>query len=106
MITPILETDRLILRPIRKEDINPIFNCWMRDENVSRYMFWKATDDIKETEEFVNFELRNIQSDLWYRWIMELKSTSEIIGTSLIYYNDDEGEEHWDISYNLGVKYS
>ena len=105
MITPVLETDRLILRPIRKEDTNSIFDCWMKDEDVSRYMFWKASDDIKEAEGFVNFELGNIKNELWYRWIIELKSTNEIIGTCLIYYNDDEGEEHWDVSYNLGAKY-
>ena len=77
----------------------------MKDENVSKYMWWKASDDIKEARDFVSFELGNIMSDLWYRWIIELKSTNEIIGTCLIFYNDEEGENHWDISYNLGVKY-
>ena len=31
------------------------------------------------------------------------KETDEIIGTCLIYFNDEEN--NWDISYNLGKKY-
>lgn len=100
MITPKLETERLILREIHSEDIMAIFNCWMQDEEVSRYMWWKASDDINEAKEFVEFELGNLENDQWNRWIIVLKDTEEIIGTCLIFFNDEEG--HWDISYNLG----
>lgn len=99
MITPKLETDRLILREIHSDDTEAIFNCWMQDENVSRYMQWKASNDINAAKEFVKFELENLENDKWNRWIISLKSTNEIIGTCLIFFNDDEG--HWDISYNL-----
>ena len=27
-----------------------VINCWMRDEMFQNYMFWKASDDIKEAE--------------------------------------------------------
>ena len=64
MKTPRLETDRLLLREVQENDIEDIFDCWMKDEEVSRYMCWKASDD----------------------------------------YNDDDAENHWDISYNLGKK--
>lgn len=103
MFTPKLDTERLILRPIQIEDIDPIFNCWMQDEDVSRYMYWKASSDINEAQEFVYYELGNIENDRWYRWIISLKHTEEIIGTCLIYFNDEE--KNWDISYNLGKKY-
>lgn len=103
MITPKLETDRLILRKIHLEDINEIFHCWMQDENVSRYMYWKASSDISDIKEFVEFELGNIENDKWNRWIIILKETSEIIGTCLIYFNEEENS--WDISYNLGRRF-
>lgn len=103
MITPKLETDRLILREIHIDDTQAIFNCWMQDENVSRYMLWKASEDINQTKSFVGFELENLENDKWNRWIIVLKNTNEIIGTCLIFFNDDEG--HWDISYNLGKKF-
>ena len=63
--TPRLETDRLLLREVQENDVEDIFDCWMKDEEVSRYMCWKASDD----------------------------------------YNDDDAENHWDISYNLGKKF-
>lgn len=103
MNTPILETERLLLRPVKEDDVTAIFNCWMQDEDVSRYMCWKASSDINEAKEFVSFELGNLENDGWNRWIIELKEIGEIIGTCLIFYNDEE--DNWDISYNLGKKY-
>ena len=44
--TPRLETDRLLLREVQENDVEDIFHCWMKDEEVSRYMCWKASDDI------------------------------------------------------------
>lgn len=103
MITPKLETNRLILREIHLDDTEEIFNCWMQDEDVSKYMWWKASKDINETKDFVEFELGNLENEKWNRWMIVLKSTNEIIGTCLLFFNDDE--EHWDISYNLGKKF-
>lgn len=56
-----------------------------------------------EAKEFVSFELGNLEDDGWNRWIIELKETGEVIGTCLIFDNDEE--ENWDISYNLGKKH-
>lgn len=103
MTTPRLETDRLLLREIHSDDTESIFHCWMQDEDVSRYMCWKASNDINEAKGFVEFELGNLENDKWNRWIIVSKDTNEIIGTCLIFYNDEEG--HWDISYNLGKKF-
>lgn len=102
MITPKLATDRLILRKIHPDDTEAIFNCWMQDENVSRYMWWKASDDVNEAKEFVEFELENLENDKWNRWIIVVKNTKDIIGTCLLFFNDNG---HWDISYNLGKKF-
>ena len=55
-MTERMETERLILRPIRKEDTNEIFACWMNDPEVSRYMMWTA-GDLDTAREFVEFEL-------------------------------------------------
>ena len=34
-----------------------------------------------------------------------LKETGKIIGTCLVFYNEEDDESHWDISYNLGKQY-
>ncbi|MDD6211631.1 MAG: GNAT family N-acetyltransferase [Clostridiales bacterium] len=103
--TPRIETNRLLLREIQETDVKDIFDCWMQDEDVSRYMCWKASCDIAETKNFVRFELGQIENEKWYRWIILLKETGKIIGTCLVFYNEDDNESHWDISYNLGKKY-
>ncbi len=103
MVTPKIETKRLLLRKVSAEDLTDIFECWMQDEDVSRYMCWKASNNIEDAKEFVDFELGQIKSGLWYRWIIVLKETEEVIGTCLIFFNDEEN--NWDISYNLGKKY-
>lgn len=105
MKTPRIETDRLLLREIQETDVNDIFGCWMQDENVSRYMCWKASYDIAETQSFVRFELEQIENEKWNRWIIVLRETGQIIGTCLVFYNEDDVRSHWDISYNLGKKY-
>lgn len=102
-MTPDLETERLMLRKIQSEDVVPVFECWMQDKDVSRYMWWKASDDIDEAKAFVLFELGNLDNDMWNRWIIVVKDTKEIIGTCLIFWNEED--RHFDISYNLGKKY-
>lgn len=103
MVTPELQTDRLLLRPIKIDDMEYIYDCWMQDEDVSRYMCWKASTDLNQTKKFVQFELDNLEKDDWNRWIVTLSQTGEIIGTCLIFFNTDE--HNWDISYNLGKKH-
>ena len=103
MKIPGLKTERLCLREIWKEDIDEIYNCWMQDEEVSRYMWWKASKDIEKTKEFAAYELSQLENERWNRWIIVLEETKEIIGTCLVFYNEEE--DHWDISYNLGKKF-
>ena len=82
MKTPTIETDRLILREVHKEDTDDIFACWMQDEDVSRYMCWKASDDITKTKEFIQRELKQIENDKWNRWIIVLKESGNKSGLS------------------------
>lgn len=39
----------------------------------------------------------------WYRFAVVLNSTDELIGTVLIYYEDEV--ENWEIAYNFGKKH-
>ena len=103
MNTPILETDRLILRPFQEKDAERVFECWECDPDVAKYMFWTSHNDIKKTKEWIAFELGQIEKEDWYRFAIVLKDTSELIGTALIYF--EEEVECWEIGYNLGKKY-
>ena len=54
----------------------------MQDEEVSRYMCWKASDDITKTKEFIQQELEQIENDKWNRWIIVLKESGNKSGLS------------------------
>lgn len=103
MKTPILKTDRLILRPFRPEDAQAVFDGWESDPDVARYMFWTSHNDIKKTKEWITFEISQIGKPEWYRFALELKASGALIGTALIYY--EEELRSWEIGYNLGKDY-
>lgn len=66
-------------------------------------MYWEVGDDPHDAEEFIRFELDNVENDDWNRRIIQLRQTGAIIGTCLIFRN--EAEQSWDVSYNLGRRY-
>lgn len=103
MKTPVLKTDRLLLRPFSIDDIQYVFYCWENDPDVSKYMFWSSHNNIKKTNEWILFEINQIDKDDWYRFAIVLKKTNELIGTGLIYY--EEEMKCFEIAYNLGKKY-
>jgi len=103
MKTPILETERLLLRPFCIEDTEDVFECWESDPDVAKYMFWSSHNDIEKTKEWIDFEIGQISKEDWYRFAIVLKEADELIGTGLIYYEDEVG--CWEIGYNLGKKF-
>ena len=103
MNTPVLETERLILRPFCREDAADVLCCWESDPDVAKYMFWTSHNDIEKTKEWIDFELGQIEKHDWYRFAIVLKGTNVLIGTALIYYEDKV--DCWEIGYNLGKKY-
>lgn len=103
MKTPYLETERLKLRTFKFGDAEEVFNCWESDPRVAKYMFWTSHDDINKTKEWIQSEIDKIESNDWYRWCIEEKSTGNIVGTCLIYYEDEV--ENYEIAYNLGYEY-
>ncbi|MGW6302732.1 GNAT family N-acetyltransferase [Peribacillus butanolivorans] len=77
---PILETERLILREITKEDAEGIFACFS-NENVTRYYGQETLESIEEAEKFVDFFSNNYNEKRGIRWGIEKKETKGIIGT-------------------------
>lgn len=103
MNTPILETERLLLRPFCREDAEQVFECWECDPDVAKYMFWSSHNDIGKTREWISFEIERIDSDSWFRWAVILKDTDELMGTGLLYFEKEY--DLFEIGYNFGKKY-
>lgn len=77
---PILETDRLILREISKDDAEGIFACFS-NENVTRYYGQDTLKSIEQAEKFVDFFANSYKEKKGIRWGIERKGTHGIIGT-------------------------
>ena len=75
-----LETERLILRKINKNDYKKAFKNWCNSEKVERYVTWKKHKDELETKELYDIWVSEYD-DTTYRWIIELKINGDVIGT-------------------------
>ncbi len=80
MLTPVLETERLILRPPAAGDEKPLFEALFRDGDVCRYTGYSPHRDIGETERFLRDELARISRDDHYIWCYEKKTEGELVG--------------------------
>ncbi|WP_141432200.1 GNAT family N-acetyltransferase [Bacillus sp. 03113] len=77
---PRLETERLILREIIKEDAEGVFACFS-NEKVTRYYGQETLKTIDQAKQFVEFFTKNYNGKRGIRWGIERKGTKGIIGT-------------------------
>lgn len=79
-VFPILETERLQLREIKKEDAQGIFACFSHDD-VTRFYGQETLEHLEQAEAFVDFFAKNHREKRGIRWGIERKGTKGIIGT-------------------------
>ncbi|MDQ6597957.1 N-acetyltransferase [Bacillus salipaludis] len=77
---PILETERLLLREISKDDAEGIFACFS-NENVTKYYGQETLESKEQAESFVDFFANSYKEKRGIRWGIEIKGTQGIIGT-------------------------
>ena len=103
MKTPILETERLILRPLCVNDAEDIYKNWTSDPEVARFMRWELHKDISETREWLSAEEQCVESDSVYNWGFVLKETEELIGSGGLVFIESKGM--YELGYNIMKKY-
>lgn len=62
MKTPILETKRLLLRPLSVKDAEAAFENWTSDPDIAKFMRWELHENISETREWLAY---NIMKKYW-----------------------------------------
>lgn len=75
-----LNTERLLLRPIRREDARRIYDCWASDPEVTKYLTWPTHSSVAVTEQIVDYWLADYGRPDCYRYGIELRATGELIG--------------------------
>ena len=103
MKTPILETERLLLRPMTVQDAASAYTNWTSDPDVASFMRWELHKDVKETQEWLAMEETLVESDAAYNWGFVLKDSGELIGSGGLVFIEDKGM--FELGYNIMKKY-
>lgn len=103
MTTPIIESQRILLRPLSVEDAETVFRNWTSDEEIAKYMRWDLHEKVEETKEWLKMEEENILREDNYTWGFVLKETNELIGSGGIFFNETHG--YFELGYNIMKKY-
>ncbi len=85
----ILETDRLLLRPVTIDDKNEIF-AYRLDKESNKYQGW-IPETIEDVEVFIGKISKQINlPETWFQFVIVEKETQRIIGDLGIHFVDSE----------------
>lgn len=77
--TLVLESDRLILRPVSSKDTVSLFRNWAGDSLASKYYSFESYEKPQDFSDYLDFILHHHGSDECF-WVIELKNSHECIG--------------------------
>ena len=97
MITPTIETTRILLRPLKISDAEAAYNNWTSDPGVTKYVRWNTHHSINETVGWLTFEENCVEKDDNYAWGFVYKENNELIGSGGLVY--DEENRMFEIGY-------
>ena len=98
-----LETKRLILRRFTIEDAEAMYNNWATDKNTTKFLSWEPHKSVDETKKIIEMWLAQYEEGA-YNWVVELKSTGEIIGNiSGVHVREKHG--NIELGYGYGSKF-
>ena len=96
-----LETPRLILRALSREDIPAYYARLGSSEDVTRYMLFQPHRDISESVASIEKAICRYETGKCYRWAITLKESNELIGI-LEPLRFDEEKDSCSFAYMLG----
>ena len=99
-----ITTNRLLLRRFSENDAKEIFETWMSDVEVAKYMVWNPQKNIKETEQWLQKCILKYKKDDVYNWGIELNKNKKLIG-SISANKIETDDECYEIGYTIGKKY-
>ena len=99
-----LETERLILRDIRMEDIQEYYERLYGDGDVCRYLLFDPHQDIGESLQSIQETLEKYEEGNFYRWGITRKEEDTLIGVIGL-VRIDEQTDTGSFAYLLGCDY-
>ena len=99
-----LETERLILRDIRMEDIQEYYERLCGDGDVCQYLLFDPHQDIGESLQSIQEILEKYEEGKFYRWGITRKEEDSLIGVIGL-VRIDENTDTCSFAYFLGCDY-
>lgn len=100
---PTLETERLILRKITRDDAGDMFD-YASDPEVSRYTTWEPHRTIEDSLKYIDFVLTKYENNEPSDWGIIDKRSGKFIGTAgFVYINSHHSRA--EIGYSLSNKH-
>ena len=90
---PTLETERLLLRPMRVSDAEDMFEYACK-ESVTRYLLWKPHTSVAYTKRYLEYLAGRYRLGMHYEWALVLREEGRMIGTC--------GFANFDCAHNTG----
>ena len=114
LATKLIETERLILRKINKDDYPLVYQNWTSDQKVARYVSWDQHNSMDDTKAYIEYKANRYEGhEYCFDWIVVLKETNEPIGEissvktskkhSLIALGYCYGSKYWNKGYATEV---
>ncbi|WP_303973030.1 GNAT family N-acetyltransferase [Streptococcus merionis] len=103
--TQILETERLILRPLQVHDAQSMFDHWASDPEVAQYVTWEAHTSLDTVTEHLSHREEAYRESLdFYDWGMVLKDSGTLIGT-ITFVGTSDRDQVAELGYCMGKKW-
>ena len=100
---PTLETERLILRPLRMSDARDLF-AYARDPQVSRHVLWETHESLGDSRQFLRGAIRQYRQGKPGSFAITLKDSGRMIGTiGFMWVNVDYKSA--EVGYSLSREY-
>jgi len=99
MKTPILETERLVLRPLAVSDAEHIYKSWTSDPDVAQYMIWELHENAEVTKDWLKGVEAGLDSETSYVWGVVLRETGLLIGSAGIAFVPEQ--DCFELGYNF-----
>jgi len=100
---PELQTERLVLRQLKTNDVNAIFDL-RSSEEVNKLITRKTPKNIEEAADFISVCHQEFEKQNRIFWAMVLKETNEVIGT-IVYHKISLDTNYAEIGYELDPKF-
>jgi ribosomal-protein-alanine N-acetyltransferase len=100
---PQLETERLILRSLRPEDKEAIYD-YASDPEVTRYMLFNTHASIADAEAFLEWRAERYAKRQRIEFALDLKSSGDLVGLCGL-HNFFRADQHVELGYVLRRKF-